>query len=117
MLALHRFNRQVLSSASMSKQESGKGLKSAYEAALERLERQGIERPRQEALSDQIRQEMAEIRNRAEAELAQLEIMHRQRLGRTDALARHQELEDYRRERQRIEDQRDEKLLRLREGR
>lgn len=93
-----------------------KGLKSAYEAALERLESQGIERPRREALTDQARQEMAEVRSRAEARLAELEIMHRQRLKKAAPDTRSEELEDYQRERQRIEDQRDRKLEQLRSG-
>ena len=100
----------------MTEENAGKGLKSAYEAALERLESQGIERPRQEALTEEVRQKMAEARSKAEAQLAQLEIMHRQRLERSGEGGRGQELADYRAERRRIEEQRDLKIQRLREG-
>lgn len=100
----------------MSQTDEGKGLKSAYEAALERLDQQGIDRPRQEALTEQVRQEMAQVRSRAQAQMAELEIMHRQRLKKADAASRAQELEDYRRERQRIEEQRESKLEKLRGG-
>lgn len=90
-------------------------MKSAYEAALERLEGQGIERPREDALSDETRQAMAEVRSRAEARLAELEIMHRQRLAKSaDPAHRRQEEEDYRRERRRIEEDRDGKIEKLR---
>jgi hypothetical protein len=90
-------------------------MKSAYEAALERLEQQGIDRPRQDALNDEDRARMAEIRNRAEAQLAELEIMHQQRLQRaTDFAQRQQEEEDYRRDRARVESGRDAKLLEVR---
>ncbi len=92
-------------------------MKSAYEAALERLESQGIARPREEALSDELRQEMAEIRSRATAKLAELEIMHRQSLaeGMNPAVARPAE-EEYQRECRRIEERRDDKIRALREG-
>lgn len=90
-------------------------MKSAYELALERLEKQGIERPREDALSDGERAEVAEIRSRAEAKLAELEILHRGRLAKAqDFAGRDQEEEDYRRERQRIEEKRDRKLDALR---
>ena len=90
-------------------------MKSAYDLALERLEREGIERPREEALSDEVRREMAEVRSRAEAKAAELQILHRDRLKRLyEPEAREQEEEDYRRERRRIEDDRDRKLDALR---
>src|SRR5436305_13070566 len=50
------------------------GMKSAYELALERLERQGIERPREESFSDELRAGIAEARRQAEAKLAEIEI-------------------------------------------
>lgn len=91
------------------------GMKSAYELALERLEGQGIERPREEGLSDELRRQAQEIRSRAEARLAELEILHRDRLRKLDDPAQRQEEEDeYLRQRQRIEEERDRKLAKLR---
>ena len=93
------------------------GMKSAYELALERLESQGIDRPRGEALTEERKREMAEVRQRAEAKIAELEILHRDRLSRlADPTAREAEEDDYRRERRRIEEDRDRKLDALRNG-
>ena len=55
-------------------------MKSAYELALERIEKQGIERPREEGFGDEIREKIAEARRQAEARLAELEILHKNRL-------------------------------------
>lgn len=90
-------------------------MKSAYELALERLEREGIERPRQEALSAETRERIAEARRRAEARLAELEILHRDKLrGRADPAEREEEEERYQGERRRIEGERDREVERLR---
>src|SRR6185295_17604799 len=51
-------------------------MKSSYELALERLAGQGIEPPREEALSPEVRQRVAEARQKTEAKLAELEILH-----------------------------------------
>lgn len=92
-------------------------MKSAYELALERLERQGIERPREGALSEETRQRMAEVRRQAEAKLAELEILHRDRMKKLyEPEARRQEDEDYVLERRRIEAERDRRLDKLRAG-
>jgi len=97
---------------------SSSGPKSAYELALERLENQGIERPREDALSEQVREQMADIRRRAEAKLAELEILHRQKRGKTaDPAAREKAEQEYAAERQRIESRRDRDLERLRQKR
>jgi hypothetical protein len=77
-------------------------MKSAYELALERLEQRGIDRP--EALSDELREQMAEVRRQADAKLAELEILHAKSL----------QEEDYARERRRIEEDRDRKIAKLR---
>ncbi|HEX2253685.1 MAG TPA: hypothetical protein VHQ65_10500 [Thermoanaerobaculia bacterium] len=91
------------------------GMKSAYELALERMDSQGIERPRGEALGEEVKREMAEVRQRAEAKIAELEILHRDRLKRlADPTAREAEEEDYRRERRQIEADRESKLDALR---
>lgn len=90
-------------------------MKSAYELALEQMEKQGIERPREDSMSDEVRQQMAEVRRRAEAKVAEHEIMHQQRLAKVTTPAAHQEeIDGFKRERQRIEDDRDRKLTELR---
>lgn len=90
-------------------------VKSAYELALERLESQGIERPREESLSEEQRAQVGELRRQAEAKLAELEILHRDRLRKlADPEAREKEEEEYVRERRRIEEQRDAKIAKAR---
>lgn len=101
----------------MAGKDKASGVKSAYEAALERLEAQGIERPREEALSDEVKAEIAELRRRTDASLAQLEILHRDRLRKARSYdEREQEEEDYRRERRRLEEERDRKIAQARDG-
>ena len=90
-------------------------LKSAYELALERLEEKGIEPPRPEALSDELKQQLAEVRSKAEAELARVEILHRDSSRAIDPVQQAEAEANYRRDRQRIEDDRDRKLARLRQ--
>ena len=90
-------------------------MKSAYELALERLEDQGIERPRAESLSAATREEIAEIRRQAAAKLAELEIMHREHRQRVADPEERQKVEErYLRERQEIEAGRDRKIAKLR---
>ncbi len=91
------------------------GMKSAYELALERLEAQGIAAPREEALSPATREQMAEVRRQAEAKLAELTILHQDKLKSLGDPTKRAEQEDYfRREKSRIETERDAKLARLR---
>jgi hypothetical protein len=60
-----------------------KELKSAYELAMERLQKEddaaGVER--QEPLTQQQKETIAELRQRAKAKLAELEILHRKELA------------------------------------
>ena len=92
-------------------------MKSAYELALERLKAQGIEPPREEGLAPALRDQVAEVRSKAEAKIAELEILHQGRLkALLDPGQREEEEEDYRRERRRIEQDRDDKVARLRQG-
>lgn len=92
-------------------------MKSAYELALERLEKQGIDRPRSESLPESVRQEIAEARSKAEADLAQLEILHKNRLKTLrDPDSRRQEEDDYVLERKQVEEKRDRHIARLRDG-
>jgi hypothetical protein len=98
----------------MADKDKASGMKSAYELALERLEKQGIERPREESLSDEQKEQVAELRRQAEAKLAELEILHRDSLGKAYDPAKRQEAEeDYVRERRRIEEDRDRKIAKL----
>ena len=95
--------------------DKASGMKSAYELALERLEAEGIERPRQEGLPEEVRRQIEEVRQRCIAKLAELEILHRDRLKRLgEPEARQQEKEEYVRERQRLEAERDRKVAALR---
>lgn len=90
-------------------------MKSAYELALERMESQGIERPDAGKLGDDVKARMAEVRAKADAELAQVEILHRQRLAKASSYGeREQENEEYAIDRRRIEEARDRKLAELR---
>ena len=92
-----------------------KGLKSAYEAALEKLDAKGISRPDDSALTNDARQAMAEARQRARAKLAELEILHGDQMqGQTDPSERSQAEERYQTDRRRIERALDDKLARLR---
>lgn len=92
-------------------------MKSAYELALERLERQGIERPREEALSERTREAIAEVRRQVEAKLAELEILHRDKLRKLDDPVKRREQEEfYLLERQRLEADGEKKVAALRRG-
>lgn len=93
-------------------------MKSAYELALERLEKQGIKRPEDSTLTDDDRRAMADIRSRAEARLAELEILRRDKLNKAgDPVKRQEEEEHYQLERRRIEDDRDRKIEAIRKAR
>jgi hypothetical protein len=101
----------------MADKDKASGMKSAYELALERLEKQGIERPREETFSDELREKIADVRRKAEAKLAELEILHKNRLKTIhDFDAQQEEEKDYLRERRRIEDDRERKIEELRKG-
>jgi hypothetical protein len=101
----------------MADKDKASGMKSAYELALERMEKQGIERPREESFGDELREKIAEARRRAEARIAELEILHKNRLqGMYDPVKRQEEEEEYVRERRRIEEERERKVEELRKG-
>jgi len=95
----------------MSK-DKATGMKSAYELALERLEKQGIEPPREDRMSEEAREKIAEVRRQAEAKLAEVEILYRDKKKSGDPQAE----EQYLRDRRRIEDDRDRKIEKLRAG-
>jgi hypothetical protein len=102
----------------MTERDKASGMKSAYELALERLDSQGIERPREESVSEETRQRLNEVRQQAAAKLAELEILHRDRLKALyDPGKRREEEEEYARARLRLESDRDRKLEKLRPSR
>jgi len=79
-------------------------IKSAYELALERLDQQGIERPREEGLSESARAAIAEQRSQAKAKKAELEIFHRERLAKlAEPMERQREEQEYQAEIARID--------------
>jgi hypothetical protein len=101
----------------MADKDRASGMKSAYELALERMEKQGIERPREEDFNAEVKEKIAEARRKAEARTAELEILHKNRLKTMmDPVKRQEEEEEYVRERRRIEDDRDRKIEELRKG-
>jgi hypothetical protein len=101
----------------MADKDKAAGMKSAYELALERMEKQGIERPREESFGDELREKIAETRRKAAAKLAELEILYKDSLKSVYDPAKRQENEElYLHERRRIEDDRDQKIEELRKG-
>ena len=101
----------------MAETPGKKGIKSAYERALERMESEGIERPREEAFSPEVLAGMEEARKRAEAKLAELEILHKGRLRTLrDPVAFANEEKEYQTERKRIEERRERDIASLRDG-
>ena len=102
--------------AAMAETSGKKGIKSAYERALERMESEGIERPREEAFSPEVLAGMEEARKRAEAKLAELEILHKGRLRTLrDPVAFANEEKEYQAERRRIEERRERDIAALRD--
>ena len=93
--------------------------KSAYELAMERLRQKDKEAGIEErSVTDEQKTAIAEIRKVYEAKLAEREILHqseRRKAASPEALA--QVEEEYRRDRERIGDERDRKIEKVREGR
>lgn len=91
-------------------------LKSAYELAMERFQKKDadagvVQRP----LTDDQKQEIAGIRTRYQARIAELEILHRGNVaGLMDPTAREAAEADYRQERGRLERERDSKIEQVR---
>ena len=90
-------------------------MKSAYERALEKLEKSGIAAPRQDALDEEQRRRIEDQRSRHQAKLAELEILHRKNLS-TDPAKRAQEEENYRAEKQRLAGRLEREIERIRRG-
>jgi hypothetical protein len=93
--------------------------KTAYELAMERLRRKDAEAgvvP--EVLSDAQRQEIAEVRNVAEARVAELKILHQSAVaGVIDPVERQSLEAAHRADLQRVADDRERKIARIRESR
>lgn len=85
----------------MASHDKAKGMKSAYELALERMEAQGIDRPSATSLSDATKEEIADARAFTQAKIAELEILHRDQMAKlTDPTERMEQEEFYQRERE-----------------
>lgn len=93
-------------------------LKSSFELAMERLRKQDAEAGvQQKATTDDQRAEIAEVRKVFEAKLAQLEVLHQSSLRKILDPEERAKLEgDYRREREKIVAERDEKIEKIRQG-
>ena len=93
-----------------------KRLKTAYELALERMENDGIERPRSTAFSSETLSAMDEARRRAEAKLAELEILRQNKLKSVlDPSERQLVGREYQADRRRIEERKERELSKLRQ--
>jgi hypothetical protein len=92
--------------------------KSALELAMERLRKKDAEEGVVErTLTDAQREEIAEVRRVYSAKIAQEEILHKSKLATTwDPAERMKLEEDYRREVQRLNEERDRKIEKIREG-
>jgi hypothetical protein len=93
--------------------------KSAWELALEKLEKQDRERGETSpgALTDAQKKAIADVRAKYQARLAEAEILHKDRLKTAEepeAVAKMEE--EYRIDRRRLEDQRDADVERVRRG-
>jgi hypothetical protein len=95
-----------------------KGLKSAYELAMERFqksdEEEGVD---WQPLTDVQKTEIAEIRNFYRAKIAEIEVLHQGRMRTTiDPAERATREEEYRRDREHLSSERDAKIERVRRG-
>ncbi len=92
--------------------------KSAYELAMERLRKQDAESGAESRpLTGEQRSAIAEVRNCYEAKAAEVEVLHQSALRRAadpDALAVLEE--HYRRDRERLNSERDSKIAKIRQG-
>src|SRR5262249_51531253 len=96
--------------------EEQKGLKSAYELAMERLKQRDKEAGIEERqVTDAQKAAIAEVRNFYEAKLAEAEVLHQSTLRATlDPAARQTLEQDYRRSRERLVSERDHKIEKIR---
>ena len=87
-------------------------LKSAYELAMERFQKKDAEAGIvQTPLTDDQKADIAEIRSRYQAKIAELEILHRGNTsGMIDPAAREQAEDEYRRDRERLNAERESRI-------
>lgn len=92
--------------------------KSAYQLAMERLRKQDADAGIAErTVTDEQKAEIATVRQVATAKLAERKILHQSALSRSFDPAEHAHLEDeYRRDVQRIEEDRERKIAKIRQG-
>ena len=93
-------------------------MKTAYELAMERLKKKDEEAGvAAKPITDAQKAQIAEIRNFYEAKLAEAEVMHRSKIATIFDPAEREVLEkEYRRERERLSDERERKIARVREN-
>jgi hypothetical protein len=91
-------------------------LKSAYELAMERFQKKDAEAGIvHQPLTDEQKAAIAEVRSQYQAKIAEIEILHRGEMaGMMDPAARELAEEEYRRERGRLERERDSKIEKAR---
>lgn len=92
-------------------------MKSAYELAMERLQKKDVEAGvERHVLTDAQKAAIAEIRNFYEARFAELEVLHEGRMRQlVDPAERDARLEEYRRDRERLSSERDAKIEKARQ--
>lgn len=92
--------------------------KSAFELAMERLRRKDAASGAESTpLTDEQRAAIAEVRNFYEAKAAETEVLHQSALRRTaEPDARALLEEQYRRDRERLNSERDAKIAKIRQG-
>ena len=101
----------------MASNDKAKGMKSAYELALERMEAQGMDRPSSTTLSDATKQAIADARSLTQSKIAELEILHRDQMAKlTDPTERLEQEEFYRREHETLTRDGESKVDRIRAG-
>jgi hypothetical protein len=93
-------------------------MKTAYELAMERLKKKdeaaGVAA---KPVTDAQKAQIAEIRNFYEAKLAEAQVMHHSKIASVFDPAERETLEkEYRRERERLNDERDRKVAKVRES-
>jgi hypothetical protein len=95
-----------------------KPLKSAYELAMERLRKSDEAAGTQSTpLTDTQRAAIGEVRNFYEAKLAEQQVLHQSRLRTTlDPAERDTLDQEYRRDRERLSSERDNKIQKIRKG-
>src|SRR5512139_3997732 len=95
----------------------GKGLKSRMDLLMERLEKEDASGGAVTPLTDAQRAQIAEIRSVYDAKVAEVEILHQNKLNAVwDPEAREVLMGELRRERERLGGERDAKIARVRAG-